>query len=316
MRSLLMLIITSLCSLGAEALRVSFSPMPVSAPMLLAAERGAFEKAGLKIELKEYALGKLALEDLSKGNLDVAAAAVTPLVYKHLAGDDFKIFSTVASSTGMIALVARRDFGVSQIGDIQGKRVGVTAGTSGEFFFETMRVLNRIPRGAVRVEDRSVEALVSGLREGSLDVIAMWEPDIQRLRNDLTNRLTLFYGNGVYTFTWNLVALPKTIERRRGDLEKMLRVLFETAEFMEANPEKAREAFAQKTGARVTDSSLHIEEAQYRPRLGQDLLVQMEGEARWILTRDGSSNRPPNFLNRLDTSILKKVKPSAVSVIE
>jgi sulfonate transport system substrate-binding protein len=316
MRFILILFISSLWAAAGEVLRVSYTSMPVSTPILLAREMGSFEKAGLNVELKEYALGKIALEDMSKGTLDVAAAAVTPLVYKYFAGEDFKIFSTIASSTGMIALAARRDFGISKIRDIQGKRIGMAKGTSSEFFLETMRVLNRIPRGSVRVEHRSVDGLLNGLRDGSLDVVSIWEPELETLRNDLTNRLSLFYGNGLYTFTWSLVALPRTIESRRGDLEKLLRVLAETAEYVEANPQKAREELIRTLGRRGKDISLRIEEAHFRPQLSQELLVQMEGEARWIVTRDGLTNRPPNFLKRLDTSILKKVEPSAVSVIE
>jgi NitT/TauT family transport system substrate-binding protein len=316
MRLLVLLLVSSWWGFGGEPLRVSYTPMPVSTPLLLADAMGSFQKAGLDVQLKEYSLGKLALEDMSKGTLDVAAAAVTPLVYKHFNGDDFRIFTTMASSTGMIALAARKDFGILKIADIAGKRVGVPAGTSGEYFFETMRVLNRIPKDSVRVVDGSMDFLVNGLREGSLDVVSTWEPDIQRLRHDLTNRLTLFYGAGVYTFTWSLAALPGTIQARRADLEKLTRVLSEMAEIIEVNPGKAREELTRRMGERGKELSAHLEEARFRPHLGQELLVQMEGEARWILARDGKTNRPPNFLGSLDTSILKKVKPSAVSLIE
>lgn len=291
------------------------TPMPVSAPFILARELGSFEKAGLKVELKEYSLGKLALEDLSKGDIDLACAAVTPLVHRRFADGDFLILCSLASSTGMVALVARKDAGITNLVDLAGKRIGISKGTSGEFFFETMRVLHRVPRSNIAPQDRPVDQLVAGLKDGSLDAVSIWEPQLTELQNDMPEKLQLFYGQGLYTFTWNLVALPKTIETRRDDLEKLLRVLIDTGRFIENNPDEAR-AVLQKLqgGPRIMGS--HLSEVNFRPCLKQDLLVQLEAEARWIISRDSKTNSLPNFLRSIDSSILKAVSPQAVDLIQ
>src|SRR5690242_7326811 len=109
--------------------------MPVSVPVVYANERGLFKKAGLDVEVREVELGKFALDDLISGKLDIAYAAVTPIVYKCMAGADFRILATAASSTGMVALAARKDLGIEKLGDIRGKRIGIAQQTSGEYFF-------------------------------------------------------------------------------------------------------------------------------------------------------------------------------------
>jgi NitT/TauT family transport system substrate-binding protein len=300
----------------AEPLRISVTRMPVSAPVFVAREHGLFKQAGLDVEFREYELGKTSLKDLSAGKLDVAFAAVTPIVHKCMAGDDFKILATVASSTGLVALAARKDFGIQKISDIQGKRIGLIRGTSGEFFFETLRVLNRIPTDGMKIVPCTLEGMEDGLRNGSLDVVSTWEPQIQELRMSLTNRLALFYGDGLYTFSWNMTALASTIARRRAELEKFVDVLFQAADLIEADPEQVATELVTKLGQQGRELSIGLKEVRYRPQLGQELLVQLEGETRWIINRDQRTNAAPNFLRWLDTSILKKDHPSAVTVIQ
>lgn len=301
---------------AAEPLRISVTRMPVSAPIFVAQERGLFKKAGLEVEAREYELGKTALEDLNAGRLDIAFAAVTPIVYSCMAGGDFKIIATAASSANMVALAGRKDLGIQKVSDIRGKRVGLIRGTSGEFYFDTLRVLNRIPKDSVIVENRTVQGLVDGLQDGSLDIISAWEPQIQTLRLLLTNRLVLFYGDGLYTFSWNMIVLPKTISTRRADLEKFVDVLYEAADLIESDHDAVAAQLTQRYGAVGRDLVVGFKETRFRPQLGQELLVQMEGEARWIINRDARTNPPPNFLRWLDTSILKKAHASSVTVIQ
>lgn len=316
MRLILTLLIACAFVQAGEPLRVSVTRMSVSAPLFYAQEHGLFKKAGLTVELREFEIGKTAVEEMLAGKLDVAFAAVTPLVYKCMDGDQFRILATVGSSTGLVALVARRDFGIQTLADVRGKRVGVVRETSGEFFFDTLRVLNRIPRDSVRVENRSLQGLDAGMRDGSLDAAAMWEPQLQMLRTSLTNRLILFYGEGLYTFSWNMVALPETIQKRRAELERFMDVLFEAADLIDASPTAATAQLVAKLGAQGRELTIGFKDNRYRPQLGQELLVQMEGEARWIISRDNRTNMPPNFLRWVDTSILKKSHGSAVTVIQ
>lgn len=290
--------------------------MPVAGPLLIAKETGWFEKHGLNVVVKEYALGKIALEDMEEGEVDLACAAVTPIVYKILSGGSLQIIATVASSTGMVAVAARKDRGITQIADLEGKRVGISLGTSGEFYFETLRVLQRIPRKSVQVEDCTVERLSSGLLDGSLDAASVWEPLISQLDRAMPGKLQFFYGNGLYTFTWNLIALPQTIQKRRADIEKLLEGLFAAATLIETEPERARSLLQQRAGEDGRLLADHLDELRCKPSLTQDLLVQLEAEARWVIGRDSRSNAVPNFLRSIDASVLKKVRPEAVTLIQ
>ena len=297
-------------------IRISVTSMPVSAPVWIARDLGLFEKAGVQVVIKPYSLGKLALEDLKRHELDLASAAVTPLVYARLAGEEFRIVANLSTSTGLVAVVARKDRDITNPSDLAGKTIGISAGTSAEFFFDCMRVLYRVPKTSVKVENRSVDRLMDGVQDGSLDGICIWEPLISQLKRKMPGKLAYFYGPGLFTFSWNLVALPETVQNRRGEIEKIMAALFEAAEFIQENPDDAGQVLIKGLGENGRDVADHLDEARFTPVLDQDLLVRLEAESRWIIARDGKTNATPNFLRCIDTSILKKVRPGAVTLIQ
>lgn len=300
---------------GAEPLRISNTTMPVSASLLLASELGWLKDAGLNVQIKDYPLGKLALEALAQDEIDIAAAAVTPIVFKVLAGADLRIFASVASSTGMVAIVARKDRGIASLPDLQGKKIGIALGTSGEFFFETLRVLNRIPKTSLAIEDRTLEGLVTGMKDGSLDAASVWEPQISEIHRAMPNQLSAFHGAGLYTFTWSLVAKPQLIESRKPELEKLLQTFFRVAQFIQENPDQARSILIQRYGERGRDLAKFLGQTSFLPNLSQDLLVALEGEARWVINRSSRRGPMPNFLRSIDASVLKSVRPAAVTLV-
>lgn len=299
----------------AKPLRMSATLMPVAASVIVARELGWFKEAGLNVEIEDYSLGKLALADMEQGKIDIAAAAVTPIVHKGLAADQFSIFATIASSTGMVAVIARKDRGIESLRQLEGKKIGIALGTSGEFFFETLRVMNRVPKAGIKVQDCSLDGLVAGLKDGSLDAVSLWEPQISEVQRAMPDQLASFYGAGLYTFTWNLVAKPATLQARRAELQKLVEILFRVSDFIRREPEKAQALLIERLGERGRDLAKFLGQSNFVPGLSQDLLVAMEGEARWIMTRDARKGPMPNFLRNIDASILKAVKPSAVTLM-
>jgi ABC-type nitrate/sulfonate/bicarbonate transport system substrate-binding protein len=113
-----------------------------------------------------------------------------------------------------------------------------------------------------------------------------------------------------------MTALPNTITKRRADLEKFMDVLFEASAEIEADPDKASAELIAQLGEQGREMSIGIKENRFRPQLGQELLVEMEGEARWVNNRDSRAGPAPNFLRWFDTSILKKAHASAVTLIQ
>ena len=88
----------------------------------LAREQGFFTEAGLDVDVHFVPVGVEALQELQKGNCDIASAAEFPFVRQVLQGSDMKILVSVAE-IDIVELIARQDRGISTPSDIQGKKV-------------------------------------------------------------------------------------------------------------------------------------------------------------------------------------------------
>jgi hypothetical protein len=92
--------------------------------------------------------------------------------------------------------------------------------------------------------------------------------------------------------------------------------VFQAGSLIESDPEEVAADLVEKLGDSGRELVIGLKDNRFTPHLGQELLVQMEAESRWIISRDARTNAPPNYLRHLDTSILRKSNRSSVTVIE
>ena len=147
----------------------------LTAPLLVAQEKGYFKEQGLDVQIRPYQAGKLALEAMLRGEpLDMATVGPVPIAIKALDRNDFSILTTFVYSESDDKIVARKDKGIAAGGDLKGKKVGATFGTSGQFFLTNYIVLSGLSPADVRLVDLKPndlpEALVNGeVADGKFD---------------------------------------------------------------------------------------------------------------------------------------------------
>jgi NitT/TauT family transport system substrate-binding protein len=296
----------------AGKVRVGVPLQTISAGVFAAQDFGEFARQGVEVELVEFALGRDAIAQLFAGALDLAVAAETPLVHATLAGRDYTIVATVGQSTRALALVGRRDSGVNSFRDVRNKRVGITRGTNAEFFFESFRVLNGIPRDEVDMVEVPAEELVTSLTDKVVDAVMAWEPYLTDLKTRLKEDAFCFDGGGMYSWSWNLLTTQAVLAERSVDVLNILRALVETGSRLEQD----RGAIVEVLERRKLPPPPREDFASYtfKPQLSQQLILQMEAQYRWL--SPGGDRKLPNFLRYLDTGPLRRIVPEAVSVIE
>ena len=104
-----------------KPLRVGAALQPISAPLFIADSSGLFEKNSVQVQLVSFETGRQSLDALLAGELDVAAVAETPIVLKSLGGAQFKIIATVGTTDSSLALVGRKDLGITHTAQIRGR---------------------------------------------------------------------------------------------------------------------------------------------------------------------------------------------------
>jgi len=100
---------------------------PDHAPLIVAAEKGWFEEAGLDVEMLEPADPSLPPKLVAAGQADVAISYQPQLHLQVAGGLPLSRFATLVASP-LNSLVVMKDGPVQQVADLKGKRVGFSVG--------------------------------------------------------------------------------------------------------------------------------------------------------------------------------------------
>jgi len=93
---------------------VGIQTSPAMALVMIAKDKGFFEKQGLNVELKEFTAGKFALEAFLGGSLDFSISGDVPVTLATLQGNKFVVPAQVVGRTkNEVRVVARKEAGLN-----------------------------------------------------------------------------------------------------------------------------------------------------------------------------------------------------------
>jgi NitT/TauT family transport system substrate-binding protein len=292
------------------------SSTPHAALLHLAATKGFFASEGLDASITPVSHGKAAIDLLAQGQADLAAAAEVPFVISVLKGEPFAIVATVVSASKEMAVVARRDRDIAAPRDLLGKKVGVTFGTSGEYFLWAFLIRHKLSPERITLVDVPPGQMMQELAQGSVDAVATWQPIRFNTEAALGENAASFVEPDAYTVTHVVVARSEFLKARRPAIEKLMRALLKAEAFNRSEPAQAMALVAQrlKIDARVLQTGWR--DLDFRVDLLQSQLVTLEDEARWAMARGyAPTGQVPNLLPSLYLDALQAVKPDRVTVV-
>lgn len=299
-----------------EQLSIALPLVPHAGLVHLAASKGFFADHGLAVTLLPQSHGKAALAELLRGGADLAASADVPAVIEVLNGAPLSIAVTMASASNELAVLGRRDRGINTPGDLRGRRVGVTLGTSGEFFLWAFLVRHRLDPGSLTQVDLPPDRLIAALRDGRVDAIAAWQPVRHEAESALGSAIASFSAPDAYAQNYVLAGRQEFMAARPEALRRLMLALHDAERFVELQPREAKAMLAE----RLKLSTVTLEPAWQTLSLAldqsQSLLVTLEDVAGWAMARGYAPVRPvPNFLPHLYLDALAAVQPERVTVV-
>ncbi len=300
-----------------DTLRIALAATPDAALLHIAAAKGYFVDEGLEVSLSRVSHGKVAIDLLTQDKADLAAAADVPFVISVLKGAHLGVAAAVIHVPNEMAVVGRRDRGIATPRDLQGKRVGVTFGTNGEYFLWAFLIRHRLaPDSVIRV-DLPPGKMVEELRKGTVDAISTWEPVRSQAHEALGDNALTFTGADAYTATQVVVGRTEFLKARPRAIEKLMRALLKAEEFNRTQPQQALELVADQLKIDApTLLASGWKDSEFKVDLRQSQLVTLEDEARWAMARGYADVAPiPNFLPHLHLDALLAVRPERVTVV-
>lgn len=223
---------------SAPPLRVGFTEWWGDYTLLVAKEKGLFEKYGVQVEPIYYEVYSDYIVELASGQLDGSSLAmgdvinvdhVTPLKVVGLNDDG-----------GADAIVVGPE--ISSIRDLEGKKIGVLIGTQYELMVAEMLRSAGMGNGDVFIVDTNPEEAASALKSGQVQAVYTWEPF---LSTALANGNRVIYPTEkIRFFPDTLVFRSSVVKQRPEDIRAFLRAWYEAVEYRIQHEGETREIAA------------------------------------------------------------------------
>jgi NitT/TauT family transport system substrate-binding protein len=108
--------------------------------IFVAQVKGYFANEGLSVTLQPYTTGKAALDAALEGRADLGTAADLPIMFAVTKGRPVSVVATIPTVEKDHGIIGRKDKGVSTVASLNGKRIGVTLGTSAHFVLDALLI--------------------------------------------------------------------------------------------------------------------------------------------------------------------------------
>jgi NitT/TauT family transport system substrate-binding protein len=283
---------------------------------LIAKEKGFFLEEGIAAEIELVGDGKAAMGKFLNGQCDASLTGEFPLVRQSFDRDDIVIIATLASSDNVVKVLARRDRGINSLGDLAGKRIGVSKGTISNFFLDQFLKKNHIPAENLTIIDISHAKIADALKRGDIDAFAGSDVAYLKGRQAIDDQQKIVFTEpGLTNHAACLVVRKEWLAANPGVAHSVLKALLRAEKELSQNSEELTKMLSQKLNIRHDDLKSIIAEQHNRVSLDQVLLLALEDEARWMRENGVvKAKAVPNYLRFLDPSVLKGISPSAVKL--
>lgn len=283
--------------------RLAFFPNITHSQALVGKAGGQFQQglgADNEIEWKAFNAGPAEIEALFAGEVDIGYIGPGPAItgYAKSKGD-LQIIAGVTDAGAI--LVTRKDLVLHNVSELSGKKIAVpqfgnTQDLSLRNILQTNGLSDTTKGGTVEIRQVENPDIKTLLDRGEIDAALVPEPWGSRLVQEVKANVLLDYNQvwrqGKYT-TAVVVATTKFVKEHPDLVEKFLRTHVELTDYINKNPEQAREVV-----------NAQIKELTNKP-LSSDILAASFG--RQTVTNDPEKDSVIDFVQlSLDAGFIKQ----------
>ncbi|KTT15508.1 ABC transporter substrate-binding protein [Pseudacidovorax intermedius] len=218
-------------------------------PVVVAQERGFFEKNGLQVELINYtgSTDQL-LESLATAKADAAVGMIHRWLKPLESGFDVKIVGS--SHGGCVRLVGSREAGVTQLAHLKGKTIGVSdIASPGKNFFSILLKKNGIDADRdVQWRQYPADLLDVAVNKGEIQAIADGDPTLYLIEKRNAGKYTELATNlsGEYKDKVCCIvgARGELVRKDKPTVAALVRSIVQASDYVADNPNESAKLFA------------------------------------------------------------------------
>ena len=291
------------------------SPTSASALLLVAKDQGYFAQHGLNVTFISTPSGSVSIQELLNHKIDFVLVNEYSLSEPLLYNKSLKASSTLSESD-TIYMVNRRDRGIIQVTDLEGKKIGVSKGSIGEYFLDRFFVLNGLSPSNVTVINLGPTLLVDAIVRGDIDAAVSFEPYVYQMRQQMGENAVVWPINLGQHAHFSLICNEITVQEHPEIVEALLSSVLQAEAYTNSHPKETKKIVQKLT--QFNDQYLEQEWQNHRfsVTLSQSLIKSMEDETRWRIRNNLTDAVDiPDFSKYISPDTLYKLKPSAVTLI-
>jgi ABC-type nitrate/sulfonate/bicarbonate transport system substrate-binding protein len=282
--------------------------------MLYVAEnQGYFTKNGLNVTFVDYPTSEAGFNDLAIGEVDFVQSAEYPIVRAVFDNKDVRVISTI-DKADVSNIIGRRDKGIENPSDFEGKKIGVGKGTIREFYLGRYLNIHGINIDEVTMVYLSLQESVDAIVNGTIDAVVMpdtvWYNQVMSKLGSNGVAFPIQEGQPIFT---QLVTRTDYLANNSQKVTKLLTALYQAEIFILNNPKEAEEIVQNRLN--LTSADVGWNDHRFSLSLDLPLVTAMRDEAQWIINNNATSQTEvPDFTNYIYTDALKLVKPYSVTI--
>lgn len=274
-----------------------------------------FADNGIDIIFQNYASGVAAAAGVLSGKVEIALATEFVVAEEALDNANLCTFCSISKSLSFF-LVARADEGITDVSDLNGKRIGVAFGTIAEFYLGTLLELNGLNLSNVSLVNVPLAGAQGVLANGTVSAVLTIQPYVSQIESLLGNKVVVLQAqSGQFAFS-NLICTTSWAQQNSGLIVRLLKSLVQAQNFI-INHQNQAIAIVTKT---LNYSSTYLPTVwsnyQFSVTLDEAQILAMQNEAQWLISNNlTTATQVPNFVNYVYVNGLESVNPNYVNII-
>lgn len=243
--------------------------------LVILRQQNRLEALNIPAQWIEFPSGPPMLEALNAGAVDFGATGDTPPIFAQAAGADLLYAGGQPISGRNSAILVRQDSPIRSLGDLKGRRLAFTKGSSAHNFVVRALASVSLGPGDIQAVQLQPSDAAAAFRQGSIDAWAIWDPFFAIAQQEAETRVLTTAENLAPTNSFFL-ASRAFAERDPDTLLTLLGTINEAADWAARNPDDLARIMAEVTGVPLAVQRVAAARGVYAVQAVDDTIIAQQ----------------------------------------
>jgi ABC-type nitrate/sulfonate/bicarbonate transport system substrate-binding protein len=289
-------------------------PKNIAMLPIVAEQKGLIVKEGLNAKRQDIQTGKLVVDAIISGNLDIGVTTDTNIAFIKFQPAKLKVVAVIAEKSDD-AIIGRKDKGITNAKQLEGKKLGVTFGTSSQAMAIAYLQSKGVNISKVTFVNQPPPALQAALTRGDIDAAALWQPLRFNTKVALKDTAVELRDNPPHKARVLVVVREDYAKTHQKEITQFLKAMIDAEEYAKKNQQEVQGILSKEVGIPANVLSASWSEYNLQVSMSKDLLTGIEKQGKWIIaTQPEFKQKPlPQYADALAPEFLKQVRADKVT---